>query len=232
MNNMKLSEILKQDIRYKEALNACMNCGICTSVCPAAEFSDYDPRILLNIVQTEDDAELEKLLKSDFIWLCGQCMSCKTRCPRNNVPGLMINVLRRYSQELGYFTESKRGRQQYALSVVLNGNILNQGYCIVPEAVKPELHPEQGPVWEWIYRNADDFYDAIGANLHKPGAGALRQIDPEDLNELKRIYEETGAMHLKDCIDKYSKQKAEDLGYDTDEDGMNQYFMDTYKGNI
>ena len=103
---MKLSERLKQDIRYDESLNACMNCGICTSVCPAAEFSDYDPRILLNIVQTGDDAELEKLLKSDFIWLCGQCMSCKTRCPRNNVPGLMINVLRRYSQELGYFTES------------------------------------------------------------------------------------------------------------------------------
>ena len=111
---MQLHELIKQDIRYKEALNACMNCGMCTAVCPAAEFSDYDPRILLNLVQSEDDETLEKLMKSDYICLCGQCMSCKTRCPRGNVPGLMINVLRRYSQELGYFTESRRGRQQYA----------------------------------------------------------------------------------------------------------------------
>ena len=74
---MELHEILKQDLRYREAVNACMNCGMCTSVCPAAEFSDYDPRILMNIIQNEDDEQIEELLKSDYIWLCGQCMSCK-----------------------------------------------------------------------------------------------------------------------------------------------------------
>ncbi len=229
---MELHELIKQDIRYEEAVNACMNCGMCTSVCPAAEFSDYDPRILMNIIQTGDDAEIEKILKSDYIWLCGQCMSCKTRCPRNNVPGLLINVLRRYSQELGYFTESRRGRQQYALNKVLNGNILNRGYCIVPAAVKPELHPEQGPVWEWIYRNADEFYDRMGANLDKPGPGVLRKISQDDLDELKKIYDETGATALKDAIDNFSKQKAEELGYDDDENGMEQYFLDTFKGKI
>ncbi|MCQ2973646.1 MAG: 4Fe-4S dicluster domain-containing protein [Bacteroidales bacterium] len=229
---MKLHEIIKQDIRYKEAVNACMNCGMCTSVCPAAEFSDYDPRILMNIVQTQDDSEIEKLLKSDFIWLCGQCMSCKTRCPRSNVPGLLINVLRRYSQELGYFTESRRGRQQYALNKVLNGNILNHGYCIVPQAVKPELHPEQGTVWEWIYRNAEEFYDRMGANLNKEGAGVLRKIDDDTMDELHKIFEETGANFLKDKIDEFSKKKAEELGYNTDENGMEQYFLDTYKGKI
>ena len=144
----------------------------------------------------------------------------------------MINVLRRYSQELGYFTESKRGRQQYALSKVLNGNILGEGYCIIPESVKPELHPEQGPVWEWIYKNLPEFYDRIGANLHKPGAGVLRKIDDKDLEEIRHIFEETGAMELQESIDKYSKQKAEDLGYDTDSDGMDKYFVDIFKGNV
>ena len=230
---MELHKLLKEDIRYEEALSACMNCGMCTSVCPAAEFSEYDPRILMNIVQTQDDEEIEKLLKSDFIWLCGQCMSCKTRCPRNNVPGLLINVLRRYSQELGYFTESKRGRQQYALSKVLNGNILNHGYCIVPEAVTPDNHPEQGPVWEWIFRNTKEFYDRMGANLHKPGEGALRKIDDKDLEELNSIFKETGAFQLTDAIDKHSERKAEELGYDTsDPDSMNQYFLDIFKGKI
>jgi heterodisulfide reductase subunit C len=145
----------------------------------------------------------------------------------------MINVLRRYSQELGYFTESSKGRQQYALHKVLNGNVLEQGYCIVPEAVKPELHPEQGPVWEWIFRNKEEFYDRIGANLHKPGAGVLRQIDSDSLAELKAIYDETGATELGEKIENFSIKKAEQLGYDTDDtDGMDQYFMDVYQGKI
>lgn len=229
---MELHKLLKEDLRYEEAVNACMNCGMCTSVCPAAEFSEYDPRILMNIVQNEDDDELEKLLKSDYIWLCGQCMSCKTRCPRNNVPGLLINVLRRYSQELGYFAESKRGRQQYNLAKVLNGNILNHGYCIVPEAVKPELHPEQGPVWEWVFRNTDELFDRLGANLHKEGAGCLRKIDDKDLGELNSIFKETGANDLDQKIDEFSRKKAEELGYDTDDDGMQQYFLDVFQGRV
>lgn len=229
---MKLHEIIAEDIRYKESLNACMNCGICTAGCPAADLSDYDPRILMNIVQSKDDAEIEKLLKSDFIWLCGQCMSCKTRCPRGNVPGLMINVLRRYSQELGYFTQSSRGRQQYALNKVINTNITQKGFCIVPKSVAPELHPEQGPVWEWIYRNMDPFYDRLGANLEKDGPGVLRKIPDDAINEINAIFKETGAFELRDQIEKFSVEKAKEMGYDTDEEGMNKYFFDVFKGNI
>ena len=32
-----LFERLQQDYRVKEGLKACMNCGVCTAVCPAAE---------------------------------------------------------------------------------------------------------------------------------------------------------------------------------------------------
>lgn len=77
---------LEKDVRFKEGMKACMNCGVCTAICPAAEVSDYDPRMVMNIVQERDEQELEKLLKSDTIWRCGECLSCKTRCPRGNVP--------------------------------------------------------------------------------------------------------------------------------------------------
>jgi len=229
---MELHEIIKQDVRYEMALNACMNCGICTAGCPAADLSNYDPRILMNIIQTEDDEEIEKLLKSDYIWLCGQCMSCKTRCPRNNVPGLMISVLRRYSQELGYFTSSKRGRQQYPLSKVLVGNIKNHGYCLVPKAITPELHPEQGEVWKWVFENDEEVYERLGANYQKEGAGALRKISKEELDELASIFKETGADFLNDKIEEFSKQKAVEMGYDDSQEGMENYFLDTFKGRI
>ena len=108
-------ELLMRDIRFEEGLNACMNCGVCTAICPAAEFYNYDPRQIIDIVQSGDNNEIEKLLKSETIWYCGECMSCKTRCPRGNAPGLVIMALRSLSQDLGFFVESEKGRQQLAI---------------------------------------------------------------------------------------------------------------------
>ena len=106
----KLCERLMKDYRIKEGLNACINCGACTAICPAAEFYKYDPRQIVNTVQTRDDAEIEKLLKSDTIWYCGECMSCVTRCPRKNAPGLAVMALRNLSMKTGLFMESEKGR--------------------------------------------------------------------------------------------------------------------------
>ena len=64
----KYFDMLMEDVRMKEGLHACMNCGVCTGVCPAAEFYNYDPRQIVCIVQTRDDDAIEELLKSDTIW--------------------------------------------------------------------------------------------------------------------------------------------------------------------
>ena len=144
----KYFDMLMEDVRMKEGLHSCMNCGVCTGVCPAAEFYNYDPRQIVSIVQTRDDEAIERLLKSDTIWYCGECMSCRPRCPRGNTPGYVIQALRTLSQKLGFFVESEKGRQQLALKRIIGENILRTGYCIVPRLVKPDLHPEQGTVWK------------------------------------------------------------------------------------
>jgi heterodisulfide reductase subunit C len=195
-----LIEYLKQDVRTDDALKACMNCGVCTAVCPAAEFYDYDPRRICDTVQRGDEAEIENLLKSDTIWYCGQCMSCKTRCPRGNVPGELISILRKASQELGYFTESEKGVQQKQLMNSIEKNILDIGYCVHPDVVNPDYHPEQGPIWEWYIENIEDISKKLGANYHGEGAGALRKISEEDLNEVRRIFEVTGGMKLRESV--------------------------------
>ena len=68
----RLYDLLMKDYRLKEGLNACINCGTCTAICTAAEFYRYDPRKIVDIVQSKDDDEIEKLLKSDTIWYCGE----------------------------------------------------------------------------------------------------------------------------------------------------------------
>jgi heterodisulfide reductase subunit C len=195
-----LIDIIKSDVRYEESLKACMNCGICTAICPAAEFYDYDPRRICDTVQRGDEEQVEKLLRSDTIWYCGQCMSCKPRCPRGNVPGAVINILRKVSQEMGYYKESHMGRQQVDLMAGIGNNILEIGYCVHPDKVYPEKHPEQGPVWEWYIKNIKAVAPRFGANYHGEGAGALRTINPETMEELRNIFRVTGGMDFHDTI--------------------------------
>lgn len=195
-----LVNLIRQDVRYADSLKACMNCGMCTAVCPAAEFFDYDPRRICDMVQRGDEDEIERLLRSDTIWHCGQCLSCKTRCPRGNVPGTVINILRKVSQDMGYFRESRLGRQQVELMNGVGQNILDIGYCVHPDRVNPAKHPEQGPVWDWFIKNIEDVAPRFGANYHGDGAGALRTISEETMQELRKIFEVTGGTAFHDHV--------------------------------
>ena len=227
----KYYEMLMQDIRFEEGLNACMNCGVCTAICPAAEFYNYDPRQIVDIVQSGDNTEIETLLKSETIWYCGECMSCKTRCPRGNAPGLVIMALRGLSQDLGFFIESEKGRQQLAVKRTVGEAIINRGYCVHLDMLTPELHPEQGLNWEWVYKNRAELVNRLGGNFNGDGPGILRKIPQETLDELRKIFEVTGGLSRYEKIEYYSKKKAEELDLELDEGTDNEYFRSIYKSN-
>ena len=186
-----LYDLLMGDARFADALKACMNCGICTAICPAAEFYNYDPRRICDIVQRRNEEEIENLLRSEAIWFCGQCLACKTRCPRQNVPAEVILVLRKIAIRLGYMNE-KVAEQQKRLAETTGRNILEIGYCVHPDRVNPDLHPEQGPIWEWYVNNIEAVAPKLGANYHGDGPGALRKIREENLQEVRKIFERTG----------------------------------------
>lgn len=199
-----LLEKLQKDIRYIDGLKACINCGVCTAICPAAEFYDYDPRQIVDIVQTGNEDYIKDLLKSDTIWYCGECLSCKTRCPRGNTPGYIIQSLRQLSQTEGYFMDSERGRQQLEVKRKIGDIMLKYGYCIHVDEIDTIDHPEQGPVWDWYRQNIEAIMQKLGANYKGKGAGTLREISKTDLNELRNIFEVTGAMKRFETIEKQS----------------------------
>jgi heterodisulfide reductase subunit C len=211
-----------------EGLKACLNCGTCTAICPAAEFYDYQPRVIVDILQTRDDEKIEALLKSETIWYCGECMSCVTRCPRGNAPGLLITALRSLSQEMGYFVESEKGRQQLAVKRTVGDWILHYGYCLYPSEIMPAMHPEQGPIWEWEHRNMTAVMDRLGANYQKTGPGILRKIPQEDLDEIRKIFDETGGTERFRKIEEFSATKAGEMNLGLDEGLNNPYIQHIY----
>lgn len=213
----KLFDELSEDYRFKEGFHTCINCGTCTAICPAAEFYKYDPRKIVDTVQRKDDAEIEALLKSDTIWYCGECMSCVTRCPRKNGPGLIIMALRNLSARKGYFIYSEKGRQLYPLTKAMTGTILKYGYCIHPKTFKWEDHMESGPVWKWHTEHLEDSYARQGANYMGEGNGILRKIPQESLDDLKAIFDVTGGTERIETVEKYSRQKAQEMGMTLEE---------------
>jgi heterodisulfide reductase subunit C len=189
-----LFQQLKKDVRFREGLKACINCGTCTAICPAARFYEYDPRMIADTVQKANETEIEQLLKSDTIWYCGECLSCKTRCPRGNTPGYIIQALRNLSIKSGFYKYSEKGRQQIIVKRKVGDNILKYGYCVYIDEITLDEHPEQGPVWDWFRNNAKSVLKRLGANYKGDGAGTMRKISEKDLDELKRIFIETGAL--------------------------------------
>jgi heterodisulfide reductase subunit C len=224
---LKLYEQLEKDVRFKEGMKACINCGVCTAICPAAEVSDYDPRMVVNIVQVRDEEELEKLLKSDTIWRCGECLSCKTRCPRGNVPCYIIQALRALSIDTGFFIESEQGRKQLAIKRTVGDHILKYGYCVYIDEVDLETYPEQGPVWDWLRNNRESMMKRFGTSYGKESSGTLRNTLKESLDDLKKIFDETGGTQRLEKIEKYSSVKAKELNKEFSE-GQDEYWKFIY----
>lgn len=227
----KLYNELAKDIHLQEGLKACINCGTCTAICPAAEFYNYDPREIADTVQQQDDDKIEKLLKSETIWYCGECMSCKTRCPRSNTPGQIIQALRVLAQDKGYFTASEKGRQQLYIKRTVGQWILDHGYCLYLEGVGTDGHPEQGPIWDWRQEHWADTMERMGANYQGVGVGAMRKIPDEALQEIRKIFDVTGGTERFEKIEKYSSEKAEELGLELKQGIDNDYIKQIYSTN-
>ena len=140
----------------------------------------------------------------------------------------MIQALRTLSQKLGFFVESEKGRQQLALKRTIGENILRTGYCLVPKLIAPELHPEQGTVWRWIYDHDEEVYGRFTPVYNKEGAGALRRIDDKSLDEIRRIFDVSGGTEMFETIERHSDRKAREMGYDG---ATQEYMMRTFTYN-
>ena len=199
---------LSADIRFQEGLKACISCGTCTAICPAAKVSEYDPRMVVEMIQHRNEEVLMELLKGDTIWRCGECLSCKTRCPRGNTPGYIIQALRALSIKTGLFADSEQGRLQLEIKRSVGEHILKYGYCVHIDEIDTGKYPEQGPVWEWYRENRESLLARLGANYNLEGAGTLRKISKQALDDLYSIFLETGAIERFQQIESGTAKKT------------------------
>lgn len=80
-------------------IKKCMQCGVCVVSCAAKEEMEFAPRRLFNLIKA---GKREEVLKSNTMWMCTSCCTCKARCPRG-IPIIdVMHDLKKYCIEKGY----------------------------------------------------------------------------------------------------------------------------------
>lgn len=86
-----LSAAIEKSVGVKA--QKCYQCGKCSAGCPVASEMEYPPSMVMRMLQTENPANDEKVLRSNTIWLCLTCEMCLSRCPMEiDIPSMMDNL--------------------------------------------------------------------------------------------------------------------------------------------
>jgi heterodisulfide reductase subunit C len=75
-----------------EKIRICQQCGTCTGSCPTSYLMDYGPR---EVIAAFRAGMIDRVVKSNTIWLCTSCYYCTVRCPAGiKITDLMYELKR------------------------------------------------------------------------------------------------------------------------------------------
>jgi len=189
----------REDPRYSRFVLGCLNCGECTTGCPAARFYDFSPREMLQVAINADSTTLWDAMQ-EKIWACCQCYACTMRCRFGNDIGGIISVMRELAVRHGLESARKVlapfGRTFTLLTTV--------GTQLSPDMIQPEFFRDWGPTAvpteETWGVPLEVLRKAIPVDVLQTTRAAW-EVSVQTSLELFRIYEETGVLEMLRSLD-------------------------------
>ncbi|UCG36090.1 MAG: 4Fe-4S dicluster domain-containing protein [Candidatus Bathyarchaeota archaeon] len=103
----KLDPKFKDEVsktRGGQNIKRCYQCGTCNVGCPVREIEEkYNPR---KIIRMTILGMRERVLSSEFIWLCSACYTCSERCPQDVRIADVMNALKNLAVKEGHVHSS------------------------------------------------------------------------------------------------------------------------------
>ncbi len=184
----------RQDPRHHEFVLGCLNCGECTTGCPAARFYDFSPREMLQIAATGDATTLWDAMQ-EKIWACCQCYTCNMRCRFGNDIAGIISVMRELSVVHG-LESTRKTLAPFGRSLTL---LMTVGTQVSSDMIQPDFFRDWGPfatgsdkVWDV---SSDVMRKAIPSDVLQTTRSSW-EVSVQTSLELFRIYEETGVLDM------------------------------------
>lgn len=175
-NTFEIAETVIKDMKASEnmGLLKCIQCGICTSVCPAARQTDYDPRELVKRVLDND----ETLINDDILWDCFYCYTCHSMCPVNNSPCEINQILKQKAIDNG------KGKPKIAPFTEYADSYLQIGLGTIPDYFLEDLIEDYGKEW-YILKNKVE-------NIRKELELDTMELPEKDVEDINNILQKTG----------------------------------------
>jgi heterodisulfide reductase subunit C len=177
---------------HKEGFLSCIQCGVCTSGCPAARFTEYVPR---EVARRALDGD-ETLLTDDTIWYCFYCYTCQSRCPRKNSVAVINQVVRSMQVESGY------GIKHVSMFAAWGEGFFDKGMGGTPHVFFSAIADAWGPKWKEFIANRDAMREEMGLGGMYPSEDAVREV--------RVIMTETGFKHRLESLGAWGGKRKDD----------------------
>ncbi len=159
---------------HRDGFTSCIQCGICTSGCPAARFTDYSPREIARRALDGDSS----LLTDDTLWYCYYCYTCQSRCPRHNSVAVINQVIR------GMQVETGQAHKHVEMFADWCAAFYEKGMGGDPHLLFPAIGEAWGEKWTEYMQHLLEVREELGLGDLYP---------PQDVvEEVRTIFEETG----------------------------------------
>ena len=175
-DSLKLIDDVTNDLKASPDLGIykCVQCGMCTSICPGASQTDYDPRDMVRRV-LEDDVTV---IDDDSIWNCFSCYTCNSVCPSGNNASEINQILRQMSIEKG---EGMLKIQSFA---AYGDSFMELGVGSIPSKFFDVMVKDVGPDYMTLKLEIEDIRSELGLGSY---------ILPEkDIDEVEAILDNSG----------------------------------------
>ena len=166
---------------HRDGFQSCIQCGICTSGCPAARFTDYVPREIARRALEGDPT----LLEDDDVWYCFYCYTCQSRCPRKNSVAVINQVIRSMQVESGY------GVKHVEMFAAWGEQFYDKGMGGTPHVFFADIAEAWGPRWKQFIADRDAMREAMGLGSMFPAEEAVKEVQVimEDTGFFDRLEE-------------------------------------------
>lgn len=166
-NPLGLAEAILDDIKSskEDGVLKCVQCGMCTSTCPAAKHSNYNPRDIVERVLQGD----ESLIEDEEIWNCFYCYTCHSTCPVGNSVCEINQILKQFAITKGLADDKLYEYLGFADSYY------NSAIGAIPSRFYPEIKEDVEGWWEFR-EHLGEIRDKLGLDSLTPPSDVIDEV--------------------------------------------------------
>lgn len=165
-------------------LYKCVQCGMCTSICPGASKTDYDPRDMVRRVLEGD----ETVINNKEIWNCFSCYTCNSVCPSGNNASEINQILRQLSIKRG------DGAMEVVSFATYGDSFMEFGVGSIPNAFFEVMIEDVGEDYMTLKLEIDEIRSELGLGNYV--------LPEESIKQVESILENSG---FKDRLDRIKR---------------------------